>query len=139
MKVMVLVKSTPGTESRLPREQELREMGAFNERLLEAGVLLAGEGLHPSARGRRVRFEDGGGHAVTDGPFAETRELVAGYWLWQVRSLDEATEWIKAAPFDPGMELELRPVMGMEDFGDAFTPELREREARMRELTGTID
>lgn len=139
MKVMVLVKNTPETEDRLPCEQALRDMGAFNERLLDAGVLLAGEGLHPTARGRRVRFEEGGGHAVTDGPFTETRELLGGYWLWQVRSLDEATEWVKAAPFDAGMELELRPVMSMEDFGEAFTPALREREARLRELTGTID
>lgn len=139
MKVMVLVKSDPAGEDRLPDESELRAMGAFNERLVEAGIMLAGEGLHPSRRGRRVRFEGGGGHTVTDGPFAETRELLAGYWLWQVRSLDEATEWIKRAPFPPGMELELRPVMGMDDFGDAFTPELRAQERRLRELIGTPD
>ena len=137
MKVMVLVKSTPETENQLPCEQALREMGEFNERLLEAGIMLAGEGLHSSARGRRVRFDPGGGHTVTDGPFTETRELLAGYWLWQVRSLDEATEWISRAPFPPGMELELRPVMDMDDFGDALTPELRAREERMREATGT--
>ena len=139
MKVMVLVKTEPGGEGRLPTEEEFRAMGEFNERLVEAGIMLAGEGLHPSAKGRRVRFDEGGRHTVTDGPFAETRELLAGYWLWQVRSLDEATEWIKRAPFAPGMELELRPVMGMDDFGEAFTPELRAQERRLRERTGTTD
>lgn len=136
---MVLVKADAETEAgRMPTEEELRAMGAFNEQLAEAGIMLAGEGLHPSSRGRRVRF-DGGRHTVTDGPFAETRELLAGYWLWQVRSLDEATEWIKRAPFGPGAELELRPVMGMDDFGEAMTPELRAREQRLRDLTGIAD
>jgi hypothetical protein len=139
MKVMVLVKADAETEAgRMPTEDELRAMGEFNEQLAKAGIMLAGEGLHPSSRGRRVRF-DGGGHTVTDGPFTETRELLAGYWLWQVRSLDEATEWIKRAPFGPGAVLELRPVMGMDDFGDAMTPELRAREQRLRDLTGIAD
>src|SRR5690606_23176390 len=140
MKVMVLVKASQESEAgQMPSTEELRAMGEFNDELIAAGIMLAGEGLHPTSRARRVRFEGGGGHTVTDGPFAETRELLAGYWLWQVRSLDEATEWIKRAPFPPGMELELRPVMGMDDFGDAFTPELRAQERRLRELIGTPD
>lgn len=137
MKVMVLVKADACTEKgRLPSEEELRAMGDYNERLVEAGVMLAGEGLHPSARGRRVRFDGDHRHTVTDGPFTESRELLAGYWLWQVRSMDEATEWLKRAPFSPGAELEIRPVMGADDFGEAFTPELRAQEERLREFTG---
>lgn len=140
MKVMVLVKADAETEAgRMPTEGELRAMGEFNGQLVEAGIMLAGEGLHPSSRGRRVRFDPGGRHTVIDGPFAEARELLGGYWMWQVRSLDEATEWIKRAPFPPGAELELRPVMGMDDFGEAFTPELRAREQHLRELTGSSD
>ena len=115
--------SKPGTEL-------LTEMGRFNEALVKAGILLAGEGLHPSSRGARVRF-DGRQRTVIDGPFGETRELVAGFWLWQVRNLDEAIEWIKRAPFDGGAEIELRPVFEADDFGDALTPELREQEARL--------
>src|SRR5690606_12503470 len=135
---MVLVKADARTEDgQLPSEAELRAMGDYNERLVEAGIMLAGEGLHPSARGRRVRFDGDQRHTVTDGPFNETRELLAGYWLWQVRSLDEATEWLKRAPFGPGAELEIRPVMGIEDFGDAATPELRAQEERLRALAGT--
>lgn len=137
MKVMILVKGDAETEGgHLPSEEELRAMGDYNERLVEAGVMLAGDGLHPSARGRRVRFDGDHRHSVTDGPFSETRELLAGYWLWQVRSMDEATEWLKRAPFGPGAELEIRPVMGMEDFGESSTSELRAREERLRELTG---
>jgi len=133
MKVMVLVKATPESEAgQMPSTEELRAMGEFNDELIAAGIMLAGEGLHPTSRARRVRFDDGGRHRVTDGPFAETRELLAGYWLWQVRSLDEATEWIKRAPFQAGAELELRPVFEMEDFGEALTPELREQEQRQR-------
>lgn len=136
MKVMVLVKASPDSEAgRMPSTEELRAMGEFNDELIAAGLMLAGEGLHPTSRGRRVRFEGDRRHAVTDGPFAETRELLAGYWLWQVRSLDEATEWIKRAPFESGAELELRPVFGMEDFGDALTPELRAQEQRQRDIT----
>lgn len=134
---MVLVKADARTEDgQLPSEAELRAMGDYNERLVEAGIMLAGEGLHPSARGRRVRFNGDHRHTVTDGPFTETRELLAGYWLWQVRSLDEATEWLKRAPFGAGAELEIRPVMGMEDFGDALTPELRAQEERLRGHAG---
>ena len=131
MKVMVLVKASPASEAgEMPGTELLTEMGRFNEALVKAGILLAGEGLHPSSRGARVRF-DGRQRTVIDGPFGETRELVAGFWLWQVRNLDEAIEWIKRAPFDGGAEIELRPVFEADDFGDALTPELREREARL--------
>ena len=132
MRVMVIVKADPATENgQLPTEQELAEMTAFNEELVKAGVMLAGEGLHPSSRGVRVRF-DGGSRQVIDGPFTEAKELVAGYWLWQVRSLDEAVEWLKRAPFDGGTEVEIRPIFEADDFGAEFTPELREQEARLR-------
>lgn len=131
MKVMVLVKASPASEAGgMPGTELLTEMGRFNEALVKAGILLAGEGLHPSSRGARVRF-DGRQRTVIDGPFGETRELVAGFWLWQVRNLDEAIEWIKRAPFDGGAEIELRPVFEADDFGDALTPELREQEARL--------
>ncbi len=131
MKVMVLVKASPASEAgEMPGTELLTEMGRFNEALVKAGILLAGEGLHPSSRGARVRF-DGRQRTVIDGPFGETRELVAGFWLWQVRNLDEAIEWIKRAPFDGGAEIELRPVFEVDDFGDALTPELREQEARL--------
>ncbi len=102
--------------------------------LVKAGVMLAGEGLHPSSRGARVRFS-GSGRTVIDGPFTETKELIAGYWLWQVRSMDEAVEWLKRAPFDGGTEIELRPVFEADDFGDELTPELREQEDRLRAQT----
>ncbi|WP_312771012.1 YciI family protein [Pseudoxanthomonas mexicana] len=131
MKVMVLVKASPASEAgEMPGTELLTEMGRFNEALVKAGILLAGEGLHPSSRGARVRF-DGRQRTVIDGPFGETRELVAGFWLWQVRNLDEAIEWIKRAPFDGGAEIELRPVFEADDFGEALTPELREQEARL--------
>lgn len=131
MKVMVLVKASPASEAgEMPGTELLTEMGRFNEALVKAGILLAGEGLHPSSRGARVRF-DGRQRTVIDGPFGETRELVAGFWLWQVRNLDEAIEWIKRAPFDGGAEIELRPVFEADDLGDALTPELREQEARL--------
>ena len=134
MRVMVIVKANPETENgQLPTEQELAEMTAFNEELVKAGVMLAGEGLHPSSRGVRVRF-DGGSRQVIDGPFTEAKELVAGYWLWQVRSLDEAVEWLKRAPFREG-EVEIRQVFENDDFGEALTPELRAREQAMREAT----
>lgn len=133
MRVMVIVKANGDSESGvLPSTELLAEMGKFNEKLVEAGVMLMGEGLHPSSKGARVRF-DGKKRTVIDGPFAETKELVAGFWLWQVRSLDEAIEWIKRAPFDGGTEIELRPVFEMEDFGEAATPEIREHEARLRD------
>ena len=131
MKVMVLVKASPASEAgEMPGTELLTEMGRFNEALVKAGILLAGEGLHPSSRGARVRF-DGRQRTVIDRPFGETRELVAGFWLWQVHNLDEAIEWIKRAPFDGGAEIELRPVFEADDFGDALTPELREQEARL--------
>ncbi len=131
MKVMVLVKASPESEAgEMPGTELLTEMGKFNEALVRAGIMLAGEGLHPTSRGARVRF-DGKQRMVIDGPFAETKELVAGFWLWQVRNLDEAIEWIKRAPFDGGVEIELRPVFEADDFGEALTPELREQEARL--------
>ena len=134
MRVMVMVKATADSEAGvMPSEQLLADMGRFNEELVKAGVMLAGEGLQPSAKGARVRFS-GSQRVVVDGPFAETRELVAGFWLWQVRSLDEAIEWVRRCPNPmPGdSEIEIRPVFEAEDFGEEFTPELREREARLR-------
>jgi hypothetical protein len=131
MRVMVLVKASPESEAgEMPGEDLLSPMTDFNEELVKAGVMLAGEGLHPSSKGARVAFS-GTERKVIDGPFAETKELVAGYWVWQVKSLDEAVEWLKRAPFQEG-EVEIRPVFEDEDFGDALTPELREREARLR-------
>ena len=131
MRFMVIVKANQDSEAGvMPSEQLLTEMGKYNEELVKAGVMLAGEGLHPSSKGVRVRFE-GKKRTVIDGPFSETKELVAGYWLWQVRSRDEAIEWLKRAPFDGGAEVELRQVFEMEDFGAEFTPELREQEKRL--------
>ena len=131
MRVMVIVKANADSEAgRMPDTDLLAQMGKFNEALVKAGILLAGEGLHPTSRGTRVRF-DGRQRTVIDGPFGETKELVAGFWLWQVRTFDEAIEWIKRAPFDGGEEIELRPVFEADDFGDALTPELREQEARL--------
>jgi hypothetical protein len=129
---MVLVKANAESEAgTLPTEQQLAEMGQYNEELMKAGILLAGDGLHPSAKGARVRFE-GGRTMVIDGPFAETKELVAGFWIWQVRSMEEAVAWLRRAPFDGGAEVEIRPIFEAEDFGEAFTPELREQEERIR-------
>jgi hypothetical protein len=134
MRVMVMVKATPGSErGEMPTEQLLREMGEFNEQLAKAGILLAGEGLKPSSDGVRVRFS-GRDRTVTDGPFAETKELVAGFWLWQVRSMEEAIEWAKRCPNPmPGedSDIEIRQVFEVEDFGDAMPPDLREREAQL--------
>ncbi|AOI87718.1 YciI family protein [Burkholderia pseudomultivorans] len=134
MRVMVIVKATADSEAgALPDTELLAAMGRFNEELVKAGVMLAGEGLHPSSRGKRVRFA-GEGRTVIDGPFAETRELVAGFWLWQVKSMDEAVEWVRRCPNPmPGeSEIEIRPVFEPEAFGAEFTPELREQEARLR-------
>ena len=132
MRVMVLVPADENSEKgEMPDAKLLSEMGNFNEELVKAGVMLAGEGLHPTSKAVRVRFE-GDKRTVIDGPFTESKELIAGYWLWQVRDMDEAVEWIKRAPFDGGVEIELRPVFEEEDFGDEFTPELREQEARLR-------
>jgi hypothetical protein len=134
MRVMVIIKATKESEAgALPDETLLTAMGKFNEELVRAGVMLAGEGLHPSSKGKRVRFSDGA-RAVTDGPFTETKELIAGFWLWQVRSMDEAVEWVKRcpAPHAGEGEIELRPVFEASDFGAEFTPELREQEERLR-------
>jgi len=131
MRVMVLVKANEDSEAGvLPDEKILTEMGKFNEELVKAGVMLAGEGLHPSSKGARVNFS-GGKRTVIDGPFAETKELIAGFWLWQVKSLEEAIEWLKRAPFKEG-EVEVRQVFEADDFGAEFTPELREQEERLR-------
>ncbi len=134
MRVMVMVRATRDSEAGiLPGRQLLDDMGRFNEELLKAGILLAGEGLQSSAKGARVRFS-GSKRTVIDGPFAETKELVAGFWLWQVRSLDEAIEWVRRCPnpFDGESEIEIRQVFEPEDFGDALTPELRQQESRLR-------
>jgi hypothetical protein len=132
VRVMVMVKANEQSEAGvLPDEKMLTEMNKFNEELVKAGVMLAGEGLDASAKGARVKF-DGDKRTVIDGPFAETKELVAGFWLWQVRSMDEAIEWLKRAPFREG-EVEIRKVFEAEDFGDAMTPELKEQTERLRE------
>ncbi|GAA5115265.1 MULTISPECIES: YciI family protein [Pseudonocardiaceae] len=131
MKFMVLVKGDENTEAgAMPTEQELAEMGKFNEELVKAGVMLAGEGLHPTSKGARVRYSSEG-TAVIDGPFAESKELIAGFWILDVKSKEEAVEWLKRAPFRD-TEIEIRQVFEAEDFGDALTPELREAEERMR-------
>jgi len=131
MRFMILVKANKDSEAGvMPTAEMLTEMGRFNEELVNAGVMLAGEGLHPSSKGARVKFS-GGKPAVVDGPFAETKELVAGYWIWQVKSKDEAIEWLKRAPFKDE-EVEVRQIFEAEDFGAAFTPELREQEERLR-------
>jgi len=130
---MVIVKADKDSEAgRLPSEKLLADMTTYNEELAKAGVMLAGEGLHPTSKGARVRFDDKGKTSVIDGPFAETKELVAGFWLWKCASLDEAINWLKKAPFEGG-EVEIRQVFEAEDFGDEFTPELQQREARLRE------
>jgi hypothetical protein len=134
MRFMIIVKATKDSEAGvMPSEQLLTEMGKFNEELLKAGVMLAGEGLHPTSRGARVRFS-GGKRTVIDGPFAETKELVAGFWLWQVKSKADAIEWVKRCPnpHTEDTEIELRQVFDAEDFGPEFTPELREHEERLR-------
>jgi hypothetical protein len=132
MRVMVIVKADNNSEAGvLPDQKLLTEMGKFNEELAKAGMILAAEGLQASSKGKRVRFS-GKTRTVIDGPFAETKELVAGFWLWQVRSMDEAVEWLKRAPFDGGTEVEIRQVFEAEDFGKEFTPELREQEDRIR-------
>ncbi|MGF1466577.1 MAG: YciI family protein [Sandaracinaceae bacterium] len=138
MRVMVLVKADEAHEAgEMPSEEVLRAMGEFNEELVKAGVLLAGEGLHPSRAGKRVRYDDPARPTVTDGPFSETKELIGGFWLWQVRSMDEALEWARRAPFRGG-EIELRPVLEPDDFGEAFTPELRAQEERQREAAAKL-
>ena len=132
MRVLVMVKANKDSEAGImPTEKLLTEMGKFNEELVKAGVMLADEGLHPSSKGKRIKFS-GGKQTITDGPFTETKELVAGFWLWQVRSMEEAVEWLKRSPFDGGTEIEIRQVFEAEDFGAELTPELREQEERLR-------
>jgi hypothetical protein len=129
---MVLVKASKESEKGvMPDKQILTDMGNFNEELVKAGIMLAGEGLKPTSQAKRVRF-DGKKRTVIDGPFTETKELVAGYWVWQVKSMDEAVEWLKKAPFGGGTEIEIRPIFEMEDFGTEFTPEARKQEERLR-------
>lgn len=135
MRFMVIVKATPESEAgQMPDEKLLAAMGQYNEELVKAGVMKAGEGLHPSAKGARVKFS-GSSRTVVDGPFAESKELIAGFWLWEVKSLDEAIEWVKRCP-NPHLgdsEIEIRQIFEAEDFGAEFTPELREQEERLRE------
>ena len=133
MRVMVIVKASKESEAGvMPDEKALTEMGNYNQQLANAGIMLEGEGLHPTSKGKRIRFS-GSQRTVIDGPFAETKELIAGYWLWKVKSMDEAVDWLKRAPFDGGTEIELRPVFESEDFGAEFTPELRRQEDAIRE------
>ncbi len=135
MRVLVMVKATKESEAGvMPKQELLAKMGKFNEELVKAGVMLAAEGLKPTSKGKRVRFANAGAAkpTVIDGPFTESKELIAGFWLWQVRSMDEAVEWLKRAPFDQGEEVEIRPVFEAEDFGAELTPELREQEQRLR-------
>ena len=137
MRVMVIVKANKDSEAGvLPDKKILTEMGKYNEELSKAGIMLAGEGLQPSSKGVRVKFS-GGKPTVIDGPFAETKELVAGFWLWQVKSKEEAIEWLKRAPFDGGTEVEIRQIFEAEDFGAEFTPELRAQEERIRARAAT--
>ena len=134
MRVMVIVKANKDSEAGvMPKQKLLAEMGKFNEELAKAGVLLAGDGLHPSSKGKRVRFS-GQKRTVIDGPFAETKELIAGFWLWRVKSMEEAVEWVKRCPnpHEVEAEIEIRPLFEMEDFGSELTPELRKREERLR-------
>ncbi len=134
MRVMVIVKADKDSEAGvMPSEKLLTDMGNFNEQLVNAGVMLAGEGLHPTSKAKRIRF-DGAKRTVIDGPFAETKELIAGYWVWQVKSIDEAVDWLKRAPFDQ-TEVEIRPIFEAEDFGAELTPELRQQDDRLRAQT----
>jgi hypothetical protein len=135
MRFMVMMYPGPDAEAgRMPTEQELTAMGAYNEQLVKAGVMLSGEGLHPTSKGARIRFS-GGAPQVSDGPFAEAKEIIGGFWLWQVKSKEEAVEWARRCPASPGQMLELRQAFEAADFGEAFTPELREAEERLREET----
>lgn len=133
MRVIVFVKANKESEAGvLPSTEIIEKMTAYNEQLVKAGVMQAGEGLQPSSKGARVKFE-GSKRTVTDGPFPETKELVAGFWIWRVKSLDDAIQWLKKAPFDGGTELEIRPIFEAADFGENLTPELREKESKMRQ------
>jgi hypothetical protein len=133
MRVMVIVKANAESEAGILPDKELfAKMGKYNEQLVKAGIMLAGDGLQPSSKGKRVRFS-GEKRTVIDGPFTEAKELIAGYWLWQVRSIEEAVEWLKRAPFDGGTEIEIRPIYEAEDLGPGLTPELKEQGRRLRE------
>ncbi len=133
MRVLVLVKADKNSEKGvMPTEQIISDMMKFNEQLVKAGVMQAGEGLQPSSKGARVRFDDNKKRTVIDGPFAETKELVAGFWIWKVKSLQDAIEWLKKAPFGGGAELEIRPIFEAEDFGAEISPELRAKEEKLR-------
>jgi hypothetical protein len=132
MRVMVIVKANKESEAgQMPGEKILTDMGKFNEELAKAGVMQAADGLHPSSKGKRVRFS-GADRTVSDGPFTETKELIAGFWVWRVKSMDEAVDWLKRAPFDGGEEVEIRPLFEADDFGKELTPELRAQEERLR-------
>jgi hypothetical protein len=137
MRVMVIVKANKESEAGvLPSTELLTKMGKYNQELIKAGVMLSGDGLRPSSHGKRLKFA-AKGHVISDGPFAETKELIAGFWIWRVKSMDEAIEWLKRAPFDAGAELEIRPFHEMEDFAANFTPELRELEQSLsNQLSG---
>ncbi len=137
MRFMVIVKATKDSEAgAMPDDAMLQAMGKYNEELVKAGVMLAGDGLHPSSKGARIQFDAKGKKTVVDGPFSETKELIAGYWIWQVKSMEEAVEWAKRSPFQEG-QVEIRPAFETEDFGDELTPELREQEDRLRtQITG---
>ena len=133
MRVMVIVPASTESEAGvLPSREILTEMTKFNEQLVKAGVMVAGEGLHPTSKAKRMKFS-GGQRTIIDGPFTESKELIAGFWLWQVRSMDEAVEWLKRAPFGGGVEIEIRPVFETEDFAAELTPELREKDQQLRE------
>ena len=133
MRFMILIKATKETEAgQMPSEQLLADMGKFNEELVKAGVMLAGEGLQASSKGKRVRFSANNKRTVIDGPFAETKELVAGFWLFKTNSMEEAVDWVKRAPFEDGAEIEIRPLFEADDFGEEFTPELRRQEEELR-------
>ena len=135
MRVMAIVKATADSEAgKMPSQELLTAMGEFNEEMAKAGVMLAGEGLHPTSMGAKVRF-NGNKRTVIDGPFTEAKEIVAGYWVWECASRDEAIEWLKRAPFDGGVEIELRQIFEADDFGEQLTPELREANERLREQT----
>lgn len=136
MRVMVIVKASEESERGvMPSTDLLQQMGDYNEQLVKAGIMLAGDGLHPTSKAKRVRFS-GEQRTIIDGPFAETRELIAGFWIWKVASMDEAIAWLKKAPFDGGTEIEVRPIFESDDFGAEFTPELREQEDRLRARMG---
>ena len=136
MRFMIMVPGDKETEAGvLPTEQQLSEMMQYNEQLVKAGIMLAGEGLHPTSRGARIRFGEGGKKSVIDGPFTESKELIAGFWIWQVKSREEAIEWAKRAPFPAGTQLEIRQIFEAPDFGEAFTPELQAKEEQLRART----